>query len=161
MATQPHPRRGEFPPRPRTLPGVGGRAQYGAHMAAIAVCGGKHGRFQPPVHPGRQRWFARPPGLLAHSSHASAQVCRALMPPALSCRTLRFSDPPHLWSERGRWTSGSLLTVAGSRRLAPGPAVQPGRTGVLFHPRAQDRRYISINLCFPPSKSGEARGSSA
>ncbi len=46
------------------------------------------------------------------------------------------------------WSDQRLAadSCGGSRRLVPGPEVQPGRTAFPFHPLARDHRHISISL---------------
>jgi hypothetical protein len=49
-------------------------------------------------------------------------------------------------------------SCGGSRRLVPGPEVQPGRTAFPFHPLARDRRHTSLSLSLRGGQiAGQAR----
>ena len=53
---------------------------------------------------------------------------------------------PVQWPTLAGWTGQRLAadSCGGSRRLAPGPAAQPGRTAFPFHPLARDRRRATV-----------------
>ena len=73
----------------------------------------------------------------------------------------RFRPRPRGQPPRRRAVQDQRLTAdscGGSRRLAPGPEVQPGRTAFPFHPLARDRRRTTLSLSLRGGQTADPIG---